>query len=221
MAPLSTGPSASIKDATIGVKQNPKFQGACKVYNHHHVAGILPRWRQDRWNYRLQHQIICPLWGEQRVEKLLGIHWMHVTLLKRHRSLNTRQNPGYLKYHDRGYMYFPDPAFLSFLHNIDTTLKTVINIDGLQQEGDNLIKVRIFLCLCKLFVSLKGCTSEDSKRWNRDVPGCASCGVAFWHLHTQQRCHQQCMTHLLGKLSIQEFKSSCLQWSKNLQLKRG
>ena len=74
------------------------------------------------------------------------------------------QIPGYLKYRDRGYMYFPDPAFLPFLRNIDTTLKTVINIDGLQQEGDNLIKVRIFLCICKLFVSLTGCTSEDSKR---------------------------------------------------------
>jgi len=33
---------ASIKDATISVKQSPTFQGARKVYDHHHVAGILP-----------------------------------------------------------------------------------------------------------------------------------------------------------------------------------
>jgi len=33
------------------------------------------------------------------------------------------QLPDYLKYRDCGYMYFPLPAFLPFLHEIDTTFK--------------------------------------------------------------------------------------------------
>jgi len=35
------------------------------------------------------------------------------------------QIPDYLKYRDRGYMHFPDPALLPFLRKIDTALKTV------------------------------------------------------------------------------------------------
>ena len=55
--------------------------------------------------------------------------------------------PNYLKYRDRGYMYFPDPAFLPLLREIDTTVKEVVNVGGLQQ-GDSLIKVRKLLCMC-------------------------------------------------------------------------
>ena len=39
-----------------------------------------------------------------------------------------------------GYMYFPDPVFLPLLREIDTSVKEVVNFDGLQQ-GDNMIKV--------------------------------------------------------------------------------
>jgi len=36
------------------------------------------------------------------------------------------QLPDYLKYRDRGYMYFPEPAFLPFLREIDTTFKKLL-----------------------------------------------------------------------------------------------
>jgi len=49
--------------------------------------------------------------------------------------------PGYLKYRDRGYMYFPDPVFLPYLHKVDTVLKQVVNSKGLDEHGANLIKV--------------------------------------------------------------------------------
>ena len=52
-------------------------------------------------------------------------------------------------------MYFPDPAFLHFLCDIDSSLKEAVSIDGFQQEGDNLIKVEYSLCLSKLFAPLQ------------------------------------------------------------------
>ena len=66
--------------------------------------------------------------------------------------------PDYLKYRDCGYIYFPDPAFLPFLRDIDVSLKEVVSIDGFHQEGDNLIKVRIF-CMSLLTICIPtGCT---------------------------------------------------------------
>jgi len=53
--------------------------------------------------------------------------------------------PGYLQYHDRGFMYFPDPVFLPYLREVDSILKKVINSKGLNEHGDELIKVN-----CKL-----------------------------------------------------------------------
>ena len=38
--------------------------------------------------------------------------------------------PGYLKYRDRGYMYFPDPIFLPYLRKVDTVLKQVVKRIG-------------------------------------------------------------------------------------------
>ena len=62
-------------------------------------------------------------------------------------AINTKDKssiPGYLKYRDRGFMYFPDPSFISFIREIDTVLKQVINAKGLNEHGDELIKVRKF-----------------------------------------------------------------------------
>jgi len=55
--------------------------------------------------------------------------------------------PSYLKYHDQGYMYSPDPILIPFLRGLDTAVKEVVNLDGLHQEGDNLIKVSLDLNL--------------------------------------------------------------------------
>ena len=53
--------------------------------------------------------------------------------------------PSYLKYHDQGYMYSPDPILIPFLRELDTAVKEIVNLDGLHQEGDNLIKVSLEL----------------------------------------------------------------------------
>ena len=53
--------------------------------------------------------------------------------------------PKYLSYRDRGYMYFPDAVFLPFLRKVDTFVTEIVNLDGLKQKGNNLIKVS--LCL--------------------------------------------------------------------------
>ena len=54
--------------------------------------------------------------------------------------------PGYLQYRDRGFLYFPDPVFLPYLHEIDTVLKKVVNLKGLNEHGDELIKANILYC---------------------------------------------------------------------------
>ena len=59
-------------------------------------------------------------------------------------AMNTKDQtkiPGYLRYRDRGYMYFPDACFLPCIQEIDTLVKEIVNLDGLQQNGDDLIKV--------------------------------------------------------------------------------
>lgn len=49
--------------------------------------------------------------------------------------------PGYLQYRDRGFLYFPDPVFIPYLHKVDV-LKEVVNSKGLNKYRDELIKVR-------------------------------------------------------------------------------
>ena len=61
-------------------------------------------------------------------------------------AMNTKDKtkiPGYLQYRDRGYMYFPDANLLPCIKEIDTMVKKIVNLDGLQQKGDDLIKVSI------------------------------------------------------------------------------
>ena len=58
--------------------------------------------------------------------------------------INTREKSGlpqYLKYRDRGYMYTPDEAFIPFFRAIDQCIKEVVNEKGLQDHGDQLVKV--------------------------------------------------------------------------------
>ena len=59
-------------------------------------------------------------------------------------AINTKDKsciPGYLKYRDRGYMYFPDPLFVPYLREVDKVLKQVVNSKGLNEHGADLIKV--------------------------------------------------------------------------------
>lgn len=49
--------------------------------------------------------------------------------------------PDYLKYRDRGFMYFPHHNLIPFLRNLDTVVKTAVNEDAFCKHGDDLIKV--------------------------------------------------------------------------------
>ena len=49
--------------------------------------------------------------------------------------------PGYLKYRDRGNMYFPDVSFIPFIRQIDQLVKDVVNEKKMQEDGGEIIKV--------------------------------------------------------------------------------
>ena len=55
-------------------------------------------------------------------------------------AINTKDKtmiiiPQYLRYRDRGFMYFPDVSFIPFLRSIDEVVKKVVNTDTLQDKG--------------------------------------------------------------------------------------
>ena len=59
-------------------------------------------------------------------------------------AMNTKDKsniPDYLKYRDRGFMYFPHSSFIPFLRAVDDIVKRVVNSNGLEENGHNLIKV--------------------------------------------------------------------------------
>ena len=60
--------------------------------------------------------------------------------------------PGNLQCRDRGFMYFPDPVFLPFFRKVDSILKEVVTLKGLNEHGDELIKVN-FVTLVYILVS--------------------------------------------------------------------
>ena len=49
--------------------------------------------------------------------------------------------PGYLKYRDKGHMYSPDPVFIPFFRSVDKCIKGVVNEKGIEDHGNELIKV--------------------------------------------------------------------------------
>ena len=64
-----------------------------------------------------------------------------ISILHCMNSRNKVNVPSYLKHRDQEYMYFPDPVMIPFLRELDTAVKETVNLEGLHQEGDNLIKV--------------------------------------------------------------------------------
>ena len=59
-------------------------------------------------------------------------------------AINTKDKstiPEYLKYRDQGFMYFPHASFIPFLRAVDDCVKGVVNSDGLEENGSELIKV--------------------------------------------------------------------------------
>ena len=73
-----------------------------------------------------------------------NLMFIEITLLQ---VMNTKHKsgiPGYLKYQDRGYMYFPHKVFIPFLQLVDVSVKQVINLISFSEHGSNLNKVRPF-----------------------------------------------------------------------------
>ena len=59
-------------------------------------------------------------------------------------SINTKDKsamPLYLKYRDRGHMFSPNPSFIPFFRSVDSCIKEVVNDQGFQKHGDELVKV--------------------------------------------------------------------------------
>jgi len=59
-------------------------------------------------------------------------------------AINTKDKltiPEYLKYRDQGFIYLPHASFIPFLRTIDDCVKDIVNLDGLEENGSELIKV--------------------------------------------------------------------------------
>lgn len=66
---------------------------------------------------------------------------IEISLLQAINNKDKSSIPAYLKFRDRGYMFFPHNSFLPFLRNVDTVVKTIVNDEGFTKHGDELIKV--------------------------------------------------------------------------------
>jgi len=72
-----------------------------------------------------------------------------ITILQAINTKDKTKIPQYLRYRDRGFMYFPDISFIPFLRSVDMIVKEVVSRDTLQ-EDDGIIQVCHFLqhCMC-------------------------------------------------------------------------
>ena len=66
---------------------------------------------------------------------------IEITILHTINNKDKSTIPAYLQYRDKGFMYFPDIAFIPFFRAVDDCVKKVVNEKGLKENGDELIKV--------------------------------------------------------------------------------
>ena len=77
---------------------------------------------------------------------------MEIKLLQ---TINTKEKThmlNYLQYRDKGHMYTPNATFIPFFHSVDECIKSVMNENGIQNHGDQLIKVSNFICTFHNFI---------------------------------------------------------------------
>lgn len=77
---------------------------------------------------------------------------MEIKLLQ---TINTKEKthmPNYLQYRDKGHMYTPDATFIPFFRSVDECIKSVVNENGIQNHGDQLIKVSNVICAFHHFI---------------------------------------------------------------------
>jgi len=73
-----------------------------------------------------------------------------ITILQAIKMKNKSKLPQYLMYRDDGYMYFPDVPLIPFLRSIDELVKSVVNVETIQ-DNDEIIKVTTILMDWYLF----------------------------------------------------------------------
>jgi len=87
-----------------------------------------------------------------------------ITILQAINMKDKTKLPQYLRYRDRGFMYFPDVAFIPFLRSLDEIVKEVINANTLL-NNDRIIEVNLVFsnqhCILCLFV---GCAQQSKGR---------------------------------------------------------
>lgn len=66
---------------------------------------------------------------------------LEIKVLHAINTKNKESMPSYLQYRDRGYMYSPDPSFLPLFRAVDECIKSIVNEKGIQEHGDQLVKV--------------------------------------------------------------------------------
>ena len=101
-------------------KTNPTVQEGDDVYYRFGGAAI-----SDMLHLRYKQIKACR--DDQR-----DILSQEISLLHCINSKDKTNIPQYLSYRDRGYMYFPDAAFLPFIRELDTLVTEIVNLDGLK-----------------------------------------------------------------------------------------
>ena len=64
-----------------------------------------------------------------------------ITILQAINTKDKSKIPGYLKYRNRGYMYFPDASFVPFIRQTDEVVKGVVNEKKMEEDGGDIIKI--------------------------------------------------------------------------------
>ena len=64
-----------------------------------------------------------------------------ITILQAIKTNDKSEIPGYLKYRDQGYMYFPDASFIPLIRQIDHLVKEIVNKKKMGEDGGEIIKV--------------------------------------------------------------------------------
>ena len=79
-----------------------------------------------------------------------------ITLLKAMTMKDKTSLPIYLKYRDRGFMYFPDTSFLKFLQTINEAVRAVMTTNSLEKD---VVKVctTVYCLMHSDLICCKGC----------------------------------------------------------------
>jgi len=64
-----------------------------------------------------------------------------ITILQAINTKDKSKIPEYLKYRDRGYMYFPHISFVPLIRQVDEVVKQVVNEKKMGEDGGDIIKV--------------------------------------------------------------------------------